>query len=978
MALGAPGERNLRAPPLFYGAPIGYPNGSQQQKEVVMNPLKALNRHGQSVWLDFMRRTLIGKELARLLDEDGVVGITSNPAIFEKAIGQSADYDPQFSQLMEKGDRTPWAIYEELAIRDIQLAADQLRPIYDATRRRDGYVSLEVSPYLANDTEGTIAEARRLWAWADRANLMVKVPGTKAGVGAIETLIADGININVTLLFGLDAYLAVAEAFIRGLERYGANHDDLGQVASVASFFISRIDSAVDARLDALIKADPSRTDALKALQGKVAIANAVVTYQRYKEIFSSDRWSALAERGAQTQRLLWASTGTKNPAYPDTLYVDRLIGPHTVNTMPPATMDAFRDHGTARTTLEDDLDGAARTLAALPKFGIKLDEITDQLVVDGVQIFADAADKLLEAVEKKRVKMLGDRHATAAARLPAALTTAVEAELEAWRRDGRIRKLWARDATLWSGTDEAQWLGWLDTVEHQRRILPSLELFAIETARRKHVVLLGMGGSSLGPAVIGQIFGVAAGHPVLHVLDSTDPTQIRAVEAAIDLAQTQFIVSSKSGGTFETAILKQYFFDRVRTVLGDTEAPKRFSAVTDPGSTLQQSAESEGFGHVFLGEPGIGGRYSVLSIFGLVPAAAMGVDIARLLDATEIMIRSCGPDVPPTVNPGIALGVVLGVAWRQGRDKVTIVAGPGLEDFGIWAEQLLAESTGKHGKALIPVAAEPLGSPDAYGTDRIFVHVAFADRPDPQAEALLRLEQAGHPVVRLTVASPYQLGQEFFRWEMATAVAGAVLGINPFDQPDVEASKIATRKLIDTFESKGGLPDEIPIFAEDGISLYADARNAGELGSSAASSLDSHLAAHLGRLKAGDYAAFLAYLPQNATTITALQTIRRAVRDRYGVATCVGFGPRFLHSTGQAYKGGPNTGLFVQITCEDANDLAVPGHLYSFGTAKSAEARGDFAVLAERGRRALHVHLGPDLAAGLERLLAALRRTTG
>ena len=940
-----------------------------------MNPLKALNRHGQSVWLDFMRRNLIGKELKQLIDEDGVVGITSNPAIFEKAIGQSADYDQQLATLFAEGDRSPWTIFEALAIRDIQMAADQLRPVYDATKRRDGYVSLEVSPYLANDTDGTIAEAHRLWQAVDRPNLMIKVPGTKAGTPAIQALIGAGINVNVTLLFGLDAYLAVADAYIAGLEHYAEKHDDLAHIASVASFFISRIDSAVDSQIDAKLKSGSGDTKALDAVKGKVAIANARITYQRYKEVFSTDRWSKLAERGAQTQRLLWASTGTKNPAYPDTLYVDQLIGPHTVNTMPPATMDSFRDHGTARTTIEDDLDGAQRTMAALPKLGIDFPKITDQLVVDGVQLFADAADKLIEAVQGKRVKFLGAKIDTLSVALPEELGKDVAAESEAWRAQGKIRQLWARDKSLWTGADEDKWLGWLDIVPRLGTMIEKLEKLAGEAARFKHVLLLGMGGSSLGPEVLAQTFGPQAGYPRLHVLDSTDPAQIKAFEDKIDLASTLFIVSSKSGSTLEPNILKQYFFERARTVVGD-DVGRRFIAVTDPGSKMQQVAERDGFGHVFLGDPTIGGRYSVLSAFGMVPAAAMGVDVAKLLDATQIMIRSCGPDVPPKLNPGLQLGLVLGVAGRHGRDKVTIVAGPGLEDFGTWAEQLIAESTGKIGKGLIPVAAEPVAGPEAYGSDRVFVHLAFADRPDPNAAKLDALEKAGHPVLRITLGGPEQLGQEFFRWEIATAAAGAVLGINPFDQPDVEASKIETRKLTDAYEKDGSLPAETPIFEEAGIKLFADKRNAGELGN--AKSLDAYIAAHLGRLKAGDYAGFLAYIPQEKATVEALQALRVEVRDKRKVATVVGFGPRFLHSTGQAYKGGPNSGVFLQITCDDPKDLDVPQQRYSFGTVKAAQARGDFDVLAERGRRALRVHLGGDLAQGLDRLQAAIKKAVG
>jgi transaldolase/glucose-6-phosphate isomerase len=941
-----------------------------------MNPLKALQQHGQSVWLDFMRRNLLGPQLDTLMGADGLMGITSNPAIFEKAIGHSADYDQQFAEIMQTGDGTPIAIYEQLAIADIQMAADRLRPIYDATKRRDGYVSLEVSPYLALDTAATIAEAKRLWGRVERPNLMVKVPGTAAGIPAIEALIAEGINVNVTLLFAQEVYVTVAEAYIRGLARYAQSHDDLSGIASVASFFVSRIDTLIDQRIDARLKETPGERATLDGLRGRVAIANARLAYQHYKALFATPAWRRLAGRGAQTQRLLWASTGTKNPAYRDVLYVETLIGADTVNTMPPATMDAFRDHGVARSSIEDDLDDAHAVMERLAHTGISMKAVTDQLVVEGVRLFADAADKLLEAVQGKRIKLLGDRLAVMAPALPDALAKAVDAEREAWRAEGRIRRLWAGDATLWSGTDEGKWLGWLDIVPRQLHELRALHAVAAEAAPYNHLMLLGMGGSSLGPEVLAETFGHLPNRPTLHVLDSTDPAQIRAFEAKIDLADTLFIVSSKSGGTLEPNILMQYFFERVRQTVGEAEAGRRFVAITDPGSKMEKSAQADGFVHVFQGDPAIGGRYSVLSAFGMVPAAAMGVDPGRFLAATQTMIRGCGPDVPPQGNPGVLLGTILGVAGKQGRDKVTILAGPGLEDFGAWAEQLIAESTGKAGHGLIPVDAEPVGAPSVYGRDRIFVHLAFADRAGPLAGQLQALEQAGHPVIRITLADRYQLGQEFFRWELATAVAGSILAINPFDQPDVEASKIATRKLTEAYEKSGRLPEESPILSEGGIQLFADPRNAEELGRTARDkTLAGYLAAHFARLTPGDYAAFLAYIPREKATIEALQALRLAIRDRRQVATCVGFGPRFQHSTGQAYKGGPNTGVFLQITTDDARDLPVPGRKYSFGIVKSAQARGDFDVLAERGRRVLRVHLGPDLGRDLDRLLAGLRQ---
>ena len=499
-----------------------------------MNPLKALETQGQSPWFDFIRRTLIGAPLAKLVDEDGLKGITSNPAIFEMAIGHNDDYDEHFAELMRRGDLGPMALSEEFAIKDIQLAADQLRPIYDATDRRDGYVSLEVSPYLAHNTHATVSEARRLWRRVDRPNLLVKVPGTVEGVPAIEQLIAEGININVTLLFALEMYVEVAEAYINGLERYARDNDDVGRISSVASFFISRIDSNIDAQIDAMLKAGKGDKAKLESVKGKVAIANAKITYARYKEIYSSPRWKALEAKGAQTQRLLWASTGTKNPAYSDVLYVETLIGRDTVNTMPPATMDAFRDHGKVAATLETDLDGAKKTMADLAAVGISMKAATDQLVVEAVKLFADANDKLLEAVENKRIKFLGAKHNEMTAVLPEALQKDVDSEIETWRKEGRIRRLWAKDAPLWTGHDEGNWLGWLDIVANQLEDVPIYRKLGDQAKNFKDVLLLGMGGSSLGPEVLVETFGDQKGHPKLHVLNSTDPKQIRAFESQV------------------------------------------------------------------------------------------------------------------------------------------------------------------------------------------------------------------------------------------------------------------------------------------------------------------------------------------------------------------------------------------------------------------------------------------------------------
>jgi transaldolase/glucose-6-phosphate isomerase len=951
----------------------------QYHTRTSLNPLERLHDFGQAVWLDFLSRRFIAEGgLKKLIETDGLTGVTSNPSIFEKAIAGSTDYDSALKAAESEGDCDVMSLYEGLAIADIQNAADALRPVYEATKRRDGYVSLEVSPYLATNTDATVAEARRLWSRVGRDNLMIKVPATKAGLPAIRQLIGEGINVNITLLFSQQVYEEVVEAYLAGLEHLVTQGGDPGRIASVASFFVSRIDVAVDGLIEERIREtnEADQGAALTGLRGKIAIANARLAYQRYQRLFAGARWEKLKAKGAHAQRLLWASTGAKNPAYSDVLYVEELVGADTVNTIPPATMDAFRGHGRVRASLAENVGEAERMMAALARCDISIDAVAQKLVEEGVQLFADAFDKLLGAVARKRASVLGDELDSQSITLPAELEKAVAVSLEVWRRDGNVRRLWAGDASLWTGADEAKWLGWLDIAKEQSARVDSLLRLAGDVSRQgfSHAVLLGMGGSSLGPEVFAETFGHQNGHPELLVLDSTDPAQIRTIESKIDPARTLFIVSSKSGSTLEPNILKQYFFECAKRAVGADEAGSRFIAITDPGSKLQTIAERDRFRRIAFGIPSIGGRYSVLSDFGLVPAAVMGLDIGRLLGPAQEMVRSCGNYVPPAANPGVVLGTVLGVLGKAGRDKVTIVASPGIADFGAWLEQLLAESTGKHGKGLIPVDAEPLGPPDVYGDDRLFVYMRLAGEADvKQDAAVAALERAGHPVIRIAVTNRYCIGQEFFRWELATAVAGAILGINPFDQPDVEASKDKTRELTTAYEKSGALPVETALFEEAGLTLFADERSSKAFGKAA--TLVEYLRAHLGPLREGNYCALLAYVERNKLHRDALQEVRVMIRDRKRVATCLGFGPRFLHSTGQAYKGGPNTGLFLQITCDDSADLQVPGQKYTFGVVKAAEARGDFEVLAERDRRMLRVHLGPHVAAGLTALTDAIRQ---
>jgi transaldolase/glucose-6-phosphate isomerase len=943
------------------------------------NPVRKLGVAGQAVWLDYLhRRILENGELERLIAEDDLCGMTSNPAIFEQAIGGGDDYDGAIAACLERGDAEPMALYEHLAIADIQAAADQFRPLWEAQAGSDGYVSLEVSPYLAMDTEATIAEARRLWRAVDRPNLMIKVPGTKPGVPAIRALIAEGININVTLLFGIEAYLAVADAHMAGLEDFRTSGGEVATVHGVASFFVSRIDTSIDRKIDARAATDPEAA-ALKALRGKVAIANAKVAYQHYLEMMQSPRWRALAAAGAAPQRLLWASTGTKDPAYSDVLYVENLIGPDTVDTMPPMTLQAFKDHGLVRATLVEDVDGARHVLKETERLGLDLAGVTEDLVTDGVAKFAQAFDALLAAVAGKRVRFLGERLNSQDVRLPADLRAAADQTLQRAADEGWVRRLWAKDASLWTGGDEGRWLGWLGAASGGAVSLAELERLAARVSANGygHALLLGMGGSSLGPEVLSTVFGPAAGHPPLLVLDSTDPAQIARIDAEIDPANTLFIVSSKSGSTLEPDLLHRHFRERAEAALGKGAAGQRFVAVTDPGSALERTARADGFAEVLPGDPAIGGRYSVMSNFGMAAAAVLGLDLRGLVATASIMARACAASAPPAANPGFELGVALGAAALAGRDKVTFVSAYEIAPLGAWLEQLLAESTGKHGKGLIPVDAEPLGEAGAYGHDRVFVFLHLTGRDDPQTAALAReLETAGHPVVHITLASRNTLAQEFVRWEVAVAVAGAVLGIDPFDQPDVEASKVKARELTDAYESGGAPAAADPLYAIDGIALYADGANAKALsGKVGQPSLENYLNAHFARAGEGDYAGLLAWMDREEAHTSALQEIRAHLRDRLKTATVLGFGPRFLHSTGQAYKGGPNSGVFLEITAQPARDLPVPGRRLSFGQVEAAQALGDMAVLGERGRRVLRVHLGGDIEAGLDRLGTAIKQ---
>ena len=910
------------------------------------NTLQEVQRIGQSIWYDNIRRGLITSgELATLI-ELGVTGVTSNPTIFEKAIAGSTDYDETLLELGQ-GDKSAQALFEAFAVEDIRAAADLLRPTYDRTNGDDGYASLEVSPTLVHDTQGTIAEADRLFAALDRPNVMIKVPATPEGIPAIRNLIGKGINLNVTLIFSLDAYRQVAEAYIAGLEYLAESGGDVSRVASVASFFVSRVDSTIDAMLEESLR---NGNVSNKELLGKAAIANAKLAYRDCKAIFGEANFTALKGKGARAQRPLWASTGTKNPAYSDVMYLDSLIGPNTVNTVPPATLTAFVDHGIAASTLEQGAEEAQGIVQELLDAGIKLDHVTDQLLADGLKGFVESFEKLMDNIEDKKARLMAQKHQHPGVSLGDYLPE-VESALADLQRRQVISRIWSGDHTVWKPdpTEISNRLGWLtvsDTMYEQTTVLEALGREAREAGMR-HAVVLGMGGSSLGPEVLRQSFGSTPGYPELLVLDSTVPDWVRSVADAIDPAQTLFIVSSKSGSTTEPNMFYAYFRDLVEKAVGVDVAGQHFIAVTDPGTSLEKMAKEQGFRRVFANPPEIGGRYSVLSYFGMVPAALAGIDLVKLLDRADCMREGCASCVPAHENPGAWLGAVMGVLALQGRDKLTLVSSPSIKSFGLWVEQLIAESTGKEGKGIVPIANEPLGLPQHYGDDRLFIYLRLEGDGNEEIDAAMRsLEDAGQPVVRLDLRDFYDLGAEFFRWEMGTAIAGAILSINPFDQPNVQAAKDMTESVLSAYQSSGNLPEM-----------------------AAPSSLNEFLAGE----QKNDYLAIMAYINQSPEVEQAVDQLRRKVMEKHGIATTFGYGPRFLHSTGQLHKGGPNSGMFLQLTADHQEDLAIPDQNLTFGTLSDAQSIGDLQALGAAQRRAARVHLGADPASALQALIQKL-----
>ena len=943
--------------------------------------IEQLRSLGQSVWLDFIRRGhLVSGEFERLI-EIGVAGVTSNPTIFHQAITESDDYDAALHELVPKGLKAV-ELFDALAIEDIQMACDRLRPVYERTGGLDGRVSIEVNPRLAHDTRGTIEEARRLHQAVGRDNLMVKIPATLEGLPAIATCLAEGICINVTLTFSLARYEQVMDAYLSGLEQRAAKSLPLQPMVSVASFFVSRVDTKVDKAIDEAVKELPEGTPAraeLESLKGQAAVANARLAYARFKQVFSSPRFEVLRARGARVQRPLWASTSTKNPAYRDTLYVDELIGPDTVNTMPPQTLAVFNDHGVVEARVERDLDRARELFERLPRHGIPAEALIAQLEPEGVTAFARSYDALIEALEKRRRAILG-RPRVSPKIAPSAVTRATHARLAQLERESFIRRLWARDETLWSGDPVHQHvartrLGWLDAPLEMTAEIASLKAFAgqISSEGFTRAVLLGMGGSSLAPEVLSRTFGVGQRGLELTVLDSTSPAAVRAVGESHDPGTTLFVVSSKTGTTLEVLSLEKHFFEWARRARAD--AGRGFVAVTDPDTPLEALARTRGYRRVFTNRPDIGGRYSALSYFGLVPAALIGMDLTALLEHALDEARACGPDSVGVENFGVELGAALGELALRGRDKVTFVPGPEFEAFGDWAEQLLAESTGKDARGLVPVTGEALAPPDRYGNDRVFVAFSVNDLPRETETLLEQLEGAGHAVLRWRDPEPAALGAEFVRWEIATATIGAVIGVDPFDEPNVTEAKQATQAALERFLKDGRFAARPRLAESKGIAVEAP-QAIGDLLAPRVNGRDdpaAWLTALLGLARPGDYFALLGYFRRTPQLHERLQRLRTAAGRVTKLATTLGYGPRFLHSTGQLHKGGPNTGIFLQFTADEGEDVPIPGENFTFGSLIRSQADGDYEVLERRGRRLMRIHLGGEPEKALEELSEAL-----
>lgn len=916
-----------------------------------MNNSQSLKELGQSIWYDNIERSmLLDGTMQQMIDEGQVYGVTSNPSIFEAALKNSTAYDAVLQTLAWAGLDNE-QIYAELVKDDIRTTADLFLPVYDANQSQDGMVSVEIDPFLAYDARKSINHGRALWQEIDRKNIMIKVPATTEGLEVITELIADGINVNATLIFSIERYKKVIDAYMSGLEKRLSRGESIDNIASVASFFVSRIDTAVDQLLDAVSASPSNLAQEAAAAKGKVAVANAKLAYQVYRELFSSPRFIALQEKGAKPQKPLWASTGTKNPDYADTLYVDELIAANSVNTLPPQTLAAFLDHGRTKFSIGTNLQEAIEAMEVLKRLGIDFSAVTQQLEDEGVEKFRQAHNSLLEIIETKRKNFVHGLDGLAAS-LRAALKDAIA--------DESVSRMYAHDPTFWTDNEDGfeeirNRLGWLGLPSQQVSLIPELESFRDELLADgfTDAFVLGMGGSSLAPEVISQAIAksVVPGKGLrLQIIDTTNPEEIAFRCEGVNLTRTLFFVSSKGGGTSETLAAMNYFWSELER-LGVEKPGSNFVAITDPETSLQILAESKQFRKVFNARPDVGGRYSVFTHFGLVPAAVMGVDMQRFL-ANAIEAENQGlENVPYSSNPNLLLGLLMGVAANNGKDKLTFIAESYTAHLVPWLEQLIAESSGKEGKGVLPIEGESQLETLAYPADRIFVYFSVDGGKRDFASGL---KDRGFPVIEIAIKDPYQLAKEFYSWEYATAIACSVLRVNAFDQPNVQLSKTITNAVIEDYQKQGRLDEGQPIRENDEIAVYGESVT----GLENANNLDEVLKAYGQTVLENGYIAlnaFVARLPENERFF---ESLRSDLLQRFNKATTLGFGPRFLHSTGQLHKGGQPGGLFITFTEDSSVDFEIPNKGMSFATLQRAQALGDIEALRQKGKRVVRIHL--------------------
>lgn len=915
-----------------------------------------LDEIGQSLWYDNIeRRKLENGEIENLILDGTIKGITSNPSIFQKAIANSSDYDVTLKPMAWAG-LTAREIFWRLAIEDITIAARMFEPVYRASKGKDGFVSLEVDPLLANDAEKTIEDAIHLWRNVNQPNLMIKIPATREGIPAIRKAITAGLNVNVTLIFSINRYAEVIEAFLAGLEDRVSQGLSVSNISSVASFFVSRMDTKIDGVLKEKQEHGEITKDDYHRLAGRAAIANARLAYQLFEEKFTSSRFNALKEKGVRVQRPLWASTSTKNPLYRDVMYIEELIAPDTVNTVPPATLEAFLDHGNATINIHNEIEQAVSLFNELESMGISISKVTDELEIEGVAAFSEAYLSLLDSVEKRRLdalKELGNLHEPLLAQLT---------NLENERFSERF---FAKDPSLWTMDEKGQEeirkrMNWIVMPFEARESSERLSHLAEDYLNKgfTQVVLLGMGGSSLAPEVIRKLLRSKntdgrVGLRLL-VLDSTDPDQISYIDQQIAKEKTVFIVASKSGTTGEINAFLDYYWNKVTHIHPDNPG-EYFIAITDPGTALEKKARDKKFGNIFLADPQVGGRNSALTAFGIVPAALMGIDLNKFIQRAVFMAELC--QSPLRSNPGFILGAILGVAAKTGRDKVTLITNDQWTSFGDWLEQLMAESSGKEGKGILPIANEPELAIDKYSDDRIFIRLEQNGERQKLVEGLI---ENGHPVISIHVKDEYELAAQFYLWEIAVATACSVIGVNSFDQPDVQDAKVRTLAGLEEYRQKGQFPEAIAYAEFPRVKVLTSLPPTVERRGSIQRLIFSYIEHNL---ENSEFVAINAFLPKNEKNEALLKELRRNIGEKFALPVTLGFGPRFLHSTGQFHKGGPNSGLFILITSQRQEDIEIPGQHICFGVFQRAQAIGDLRALEARDRKVLWLDLTePDL----------------